>query len=509
MYNILLVDDEILISQGMNAMVKRLNHDEIGDVHFCYSAEEALEIFRNNQIDMILTDICMPEKNGLELISEIRETSNVPIGVISGHDDFAYVDKAYKLDIVGYMLKPIIFEELGDLINKMVGIINKRIDENNSKDKHNKVFTNTLIENKINRYLLLNQQDNFGMMSITREMENYFPYANYAVGLIRVNKSEHKIIHDLENNLTNDFYQGSRMNVYHMIDYKNDLVLVFNFVSEVTMADVMSHLETLRMMNDDSEHQIIYSISSIDKGFDHIYRLHNEAFIANNYSALFAYDGILEYSKYKEDKNHDKSALEKEISHMLRAVEVNDHVKMIEYVDDLFSTSKLKNYDYRIIEWAYKVICHELSVLNERNEVDVLTRDISDFVSLKEIRIYLKSWILKNNRENEKITYQSPVDIVIEFIKNNYAKDISLSYASNLVSLNYTYFSKTFKDHTGMNFHDYLTQYRMGKAKELLEGTNYNIKEIAKEVGYKNHRNFSNGFKKVYGRLPTEFRKMT
>ena len=67
------------------------------------------------------------------------------------------------------------------------------------------------------------------------------------------------------------------------------------------------------------------------------------------------------------------------------------------------------------------------------------------------------------------------------------------------------YFSKLFKKRTGSNFIEYVTNVRIEKAKELLTGSNKNIKEISMEVGYSDANYFSRAFKKNVGISPTEY----
>ncbi|QUI22302.1 response regulator [Vallitalea pronyensis] len=507
MYNMLIVDDEQWISQGLATMVKRMECKDIGDIIYKFSGKDGLDAFQQNTIDLILTDICMPEMSGLTFIEAIRKKSDVPIGVISGYEDFVYVDKAYKQGIVGYMLKPIMFEELKEIIDKMISILKRREEEHQWNQKRDTMYTHTLIENKINRFLQLVRQNDESHMSITREMEGIFPFPYYAVGLVKIKKSEHKVVKEIEDEMANIYFEGTKKNVYHMIDYKNDLVIIFNFLEPECYKDVCQYMENLKTFAKDKKEDIVYSISSYMHGFQNIYTLHNEAYEANRYNALIQQDQVIKYGDYAPLKKSGKEDFQNKIKHFQCAVEITDKKAMMGYIDELFTTERLKHYCFSLIEWLYKTTCHVLSQLVQSNEVEMITEDISQFLSIKELRIYLKSWILKNINEKEELNYQSPVELALEFIKHNYHKDISLTYVSNVVSLNYSYFSKLFKEYTGMKFIDYLTQFRLSKAKEMLEDSTWSIEEISKSVGYKNYRHFTTSFKRQYHIKPSEMRK--
>ncbi|WP_233879427.1 response regulator transcription factor [Virgibacillus halodenitrificans] len=103
--------------------------------------------------------------------------------------------------------------------------------------------------------------------------------------------------------------------------------------------------------------------------------------------------------------------------------------------------------------------------------------------------------------------YSMDFEDIIRFINQNYSEPISLADLANQLNMSNSYFSKLFKQHTGMNFVDYLTTKRIKAAKELLTSTTLKTYEIANTVGYMESRYFSQLFKKIVGCTPLEFRK--
>ena len=94
-----------------------------------------------------------------------------------------------------------------------------------------------------------------------------------------------------------------------------------------------------------------------------------------------------------------------------------------------------------------------------------------------------------------------------EYMKKYYNKDISLEATAETVNISPYYFSKLFKEETGINFSDYLTELRINRAKELInQDPDRNIKEVSIEAGYSNPNYFSRIFKKWTGMTPTELR---
>lgn len=108
----------------------------------------------------------------------------------------------------------------------------------------------------------------------------------------------------------------------------------------------------------------------------------------------------------------------------------------------------------------------------------------------------------------EKDIVQEKMKQAIYYMNENYQKDITLAVVSNYVSMNYTAFSTSFKQYTGMNFVSYLKKLRIDEAKRLLQQTDEKIREISHKVGYENERHFMKTFKSVCGVSPSEYRKM-
>lgn len=106
----------------------------------------------------------------------------------------------------------------------------------------------------------------------------------------------------------------------------------------------------------------------------------------------------------------------------------------------------------------------------------------------------------------EKTEQKAIISFAIDYINNNYAKDLNLSYVANLVSKSYNYFSTIFKNETGSTFCDYLRNVRIEKAKELLKDMNNSALDVSKAVGFRNYIHFSKIFTRVVGVNPAKYR---
>jgi two-component system response regulator YesN len=95
-----------------------------------------------------------------------------------------------------------------------------------------------------------------------------------------------------------------------------------------------------------------------------------------------------------------------------------------------------------------------------------------------------------------------------QYVADHFTDHIELETVALTVYLSPAYLGILFKKETGITFSEYLVQFRIERAKELLKNINYNINEIARLVGYKDAKYFSKLFKKEVGLTPTEFRRI-
>ena len=111
------------------------------------------------------------------------------------------------------------------------------------------------------------------------------------------------------------------------------------------------------------------------------------------------------------------------------------------------------------------------------------------------------SQVLNGNQQNPDYA-----DFMLEYIRKNYGKCIRLKDLAVVTHLSTTRLSVVFKEKTGKSFTRYLIDFRIDKAKELLQTTDCQIKEIALQCGYDDYSQFTKIFKKNTGFTPQEYR---
>ena len=107
MRKVLVVEDEKLIRQGISTMIKRCGVP-VEEIIECANGIQAMEVLKETQIDVMLTDIRMPKMNGVELVQAMQELKDIPLTVaVSGYDDFSYAVEMMRHGVKEYILKPV------------------------------------------------------------------------------------------------------------------------------------------------------------------------------------------------------------------------------------------------------------------------------------------------------------------------------------------------------------------------------------------------------------------
>lgn len=139
MYKVLLVDDEYMITEGLKRLIP-FDKWDMEVVATANHADDALDYIREHPVDIVISDVNMPDKTGLEMIGEMKELlPNAYYILLSGYQEFDYVKKAMNLNVVDYLVKPVDKLELERLLEKIASqlgeqshepeILNQQLDE--------------------------------------------------------------------------------------------------------------------------------------------------------------------------------------------------------------------------------------------------------------------------------------------------------------------------------------------------------------------------------------------
>ena len=483
MKTVLIVEDEKMIRQGIRTMIQR-SGVPVEMIMECNNGEMAFEILQSQKVDVMFTDIHMPKMNGIELVQKIQELPDKPIiVVVSGYADFSYAVEMLRMGAREYLLKPIEREKLQEIMRKL---------EEEITDSRESTRTSKRLGHQQLKYLMLNEkitEDEINTMQ--SEYESTFDlraYYVYAVNPKDTKPVEEQYIY-LHNVEGYDVYLVSEKNAQFLL--KNELAQ-----ANVGISTLHSGIRELRAAYRDA----------VDA------RRH--AFCTNR-AVYRAGEGRKRIPEdfYEQGKRHIGEEMK------LRRVQLPGTDKTEELVkvwNGLFYAVKNEwvepgdftvcmDHFFREVRKTYR------NMLTDEEENLKRLADYYSFPTLAVWQTEFMEWLLDlHERINSRFDTnknQQKIKRAIEYIQDNYDKDLNMAVVSNHISMNYSLFSSLFKEYTGSNFVNYLKAIRMEKAKELLAETDLRIVEISAKIGYDNEKHFMKTFKASCGVSPSEYRK--
>lgn len=120
MYKVVIIDDEPIIVEGISRMIS-WDHYHCRVVATANDGTEGAEVIRSHAPNIVITDIAMPDQDGLTMIAGVKsEFPNLEISILTGYRKFEYAQKALHLGVTRFLLKPSSLEEIDEAIQTMV-----------------------------------------------------------------------------------------------------------------------------------------------------------------------------------------------------------------------------------------------------------------------------------------------------------------------------------------------------------------------------------------------------
>ena len=172
MYKVLLVDDEYMITEGLKRLIP-FDKWDMEVVATANHADDALDYVREHSVDIVISDVNMPDKTGLEMIGEMKELlPNAYYILLSGYQEFDYVKKALNLNVVDYLVKPVDKVELERLLEKIASQLGE-------KSHEPEILSQQLDEEEFKTHL--SQKEN-GWIGLSKEKQGNFVIPYYVLG---------------------------------------------------------------------------------------------------------------------------------------------------------------------------------------------------------------------------------------------------------------------------------------------------------------------------------------
>lgn len=524
MLKLLIVDDEPMFREGL---IKTINWDSLGVsiVGEAYNGIEALKILEGKTIDLIITDIRMPEMDGIELIRRVSiDHPYTRFIVLSAFDDFRLVKQAFQLGIVDYILKSEIREsELKEIFNRQSKEVYLRKCSSNYQkaeyaERNSRIVLQQMLLNCVECNLSLNE---------TPELKEYFAYSEehpfYSVVLCihhtDLSLKADSIARDLEKSIS--IIDSSISNRNEWIGYleSNYLYLFHLPKKQLNWMEFSDKTEAFRrellhiIRKEIPSCELTAGFSSVNKssvpGCKKI-----EAEKACRFSFLRGINKSIGFNQYQKSLTNPEPNTKYMFRSFITALK-NWDVNSISTNIAQYQVNPLNckgSFQEKIVILYNKYYHHLLSFCEQMgiDDDNSINENLRQFTSLKasfapldQMNIWLKEAI--NIIHDKMEGSHSLVRQVTRYLNHHYHRNISLTEVADFFHVNSSYLSRTFSKEVGMGFSTYLTELRINKARNIMEESNLKIYEIAEQVGMPNPESFSRSFKKVTGISPRKY----
>ncbi|MCD7735589.1 MAG: response regulator [Lachnospiraceae bacterium] len=499
MRTVLIVEDEKLIRQGIRVMIQR-SGVPVENIIECGNGLMALEVLKDQRVDVMFTDIRMPKMDGIELVKAMQELPYRPLTVaVSGYDDFSYAVEMMRGGVREYLLKPVDRDNLRAILEKLELEVRAAREEEE--------LENVTDREQLRRIMESGNLSDAERTAVGERIEGHL-FQSYEVccfaGLnepVSEKKGVYLMLGELPAGSICIVESGSS-----------------SFLLKNELGDACVGVSRVHSGADELRRAYLEAAQARKKAFcecEHIRRFSGEVCESLPESGA---EGDLASFTVKDRKHEDGGALPslEEIRKQARTLGTERYEDCI-YQASLFlrkvkrgvyTPAQMERYLNLLFE-QIRTVC--AAVLKEQPDLRKCPADLYSFRNLDEYAEALSGWLdmvhEKSCNRSDEFRNRQKLEKALRYMRDNYSSDLNMAVVSNYVSMNYSLFSQEFKQYTGENFVSYLRKLRMEEAKRLLTQTQLRVVEISQRVGYENEKHFMKTFKSVYGVSPSEFRK--
>ena len=533
LYSIILVDDE---EEVRKSIIKKIEWQAAGFhvVGDAENGEDAMEKIEMLEPDVVLTDIRMPYMDGLQLAEKVRQRyPSMKVVIFSGYDDFEYAQRAIKLNVSEYILKPVNVEELTSILKRIKENLDFEIEEKRNLSRLREKYRKSLPiirEQFFNELVHKNLKKDLAEQKLREYDIPILGARKWMLAAIDVEEgdvveslslhSEEELIPISVMQIVREKLEGYCRFALFQSASEADMVVITaldedNSITGLT--DVLGDIckETKRILKVPVTIGIGHScedISGIPKAYQSAVDALGYKAIAGNGSTIYINDmepvgsGKLEFDSLTEGE-------------LISAIKFGPEEKIESSVKNIMEKMKTAKVHFRQ-QQVYMIGIFN-SIIQMMQQYDLALEDIMGeelesmvlFDKLKKIEEF-GQWLLRiagklNHLINQErdMTTRQVIQEAKQYILDNYQNpDLSVEMICRHLHMSPAYFSTVFKKETGQAYIAYLTDVRLNKAVELLNKTDDKTYIIASKVGYQEQNYFSYVFKKKFGVSPTRYR---
>lgn len=518
--NLLIVDDEIYI---VRALCKNIDWKTIGidQTFMAFNVEKAREFFSSQKIDILITDIEMPKESGLDLLEWVREKGyGCKVICLTCHSEFQYAQRAMRCHVSDYILKPVDFQRLSELIAKTVAEIKE---ERKQKEEQKKGLLWEYHENRLEtafwREILLGIQDTTPeslvraarKVNIVWDFNQQYQLVLFAVKRIYTRKREwHENINLMQYivyNISMDLFlkdgnsnRAGWIDTHHMwavisaeqsMNLKESLERFIEVCHQITGIGIVAYLD-----------EICYG-EELHLGYQRLIEYDKENVSQEK--------GVFDILVQNKDETQDKGFY-MELRSLLKAKRYQEAEKLTDIIWDETGYISSRKLNLNVSAGQYEIYrCLEDNQISaEQFWSDELLEMAGK--ACQSTGAY-KEWLQQAVKRIEELCSfaQAEKKVIIEieqYIITHIEERISRENISKYVNFSADYISKLFKKETGTSLSEFIMEKKMERARELIEEKEDSIGNIAVRLGYNSFSYFSEVFRKHTGVLPSEYKRI-
>ena len=454
---VIIADDEAAIRNGLKLFLQK-ECEQLEVVGVYKNGAQVIEHLKHNPVDILITDISMPIKTGIDVLQFIHERAlNVKSIMFTGYRDFEYAHKAINYGAVSLLTKPLNFYELLKVLSQIEKDYKAKPNSDLELSKYRQNFLRREVQMAVSGFAAPSS-------AVDAELRELFSLECAVV--------EFEVLQKTVNNTSK-----SVPDWYTYGEFKDRRLISFCIESRAASAKFAVFL--LKGFGENQQALIQEYINLILQNFPKEKIIH-KAIVYNSLEDLC----IAKFS--------DMATAYMDYFCVNNTVAKNDLLKSIEanYTDIMcFYFLKAVLQKYRTL---YNVDCESIyeqlnSKMDKKSCLALLEKAEAEFS--------------KKHADDENIVVR-----VKNYIYNHASGDFSLKTMAGVFSVTPAYLSRVFKQKTGKKFNEFTLQVKMKKAEELLKNSSYSIQKIIEISGYTGEDYFTRVFRSYYGMTPREYR---
>lgn len=498
MYTVLLVDDE---EDVLKHLVNAVDWPVYGieNILTANNGLSACDILHSHHVDLLITDIRMPNMDGIDLIRHVHGVyPHIRCILLSSYSDFQYAKEAISLGVENYLLKPINAEELDNSIQKSL--------DNISMQKH--VMHTLFIENILYRWLT-NDISSDELSERSKHINVNIYFRNYCVVVIKSLKKK-----SLNHFLALMYSSVQPMyDVYHFVNYDGLHVSIFGGHT-VTQQHIADSLHNVSQQLPDFEFQA--AIGNVVESYEEVHQSYQSA-LDCLYSNQYASKQCISLASRKIAISLSSLQINSIIEYLKVRADIEEDGSVTQLFRDTFSglsdysLTELNSFiDALAVRLALQLSASGLISTNEKDNITSNIYHFEDMPSEQELIKWFENILSVCQALIRKHTLQlSPtVILAMQYIVDNHANYVSIKDFCYKHNMNASYLGLLFKKETGIYFKDYINQIRISHAIQLIKSSNLKVMDICRKVGFTNTSYFILCFKKQTGLSPTKYKQL-